>query len=252
MPENGVIVVGTDTGIGKTCVAAALLIALRRHGVDAVPMKPVQTGAENGRAPDLDFCLNAAGLECDAQRYDTLAPYRFPLAASPHLAARDAGVVIDPQKIVAAFRALRAEKRVPVIEAAGGVLVPLTETVLQIDVLRSFELPFILVARAGLGTLNHTLLTLEALRHRGARVLAVVMNQQATGDVLIEDDNERTLKAYHPELPVQRVPFLRDTSGSALETIGLALLKTADFQGLEGALERTSKGWKNGAAAGGA
>jgi dethiobiotin synthetase len=209
MLENGVIVVGTDTGIGKTFVAAGLLCALRRRGVPALPMKPVQTGATtDGRSPDLEFSLTAARISVDAEMYDILAPYRFPLPASPHLAAREAGKKIDPEKIRESFRRLRAAGYVPVVEAAGGLLVPLTESLLQIDLLTELGLPFVLVARAGLGTLNHTLLSIEALRQRGARTLRLYLNSIDDGLRLIEDDNARILSQMLPDILVRRVERL--------------------------------------------
>ncbi len=224
MLEDGVIVTGTDTGVGKTHITAALLLALRECSLDALPMKPVQTGAENNRAPDLDFCLNAATLSCDAAQYDRLAPYRFPLPASPHLAAREAGVQIDPARILSAFRALRAAGHPLIVEGAGGLLVPLTESLLQIDLFLQLDLPFIVVARAGLGTLNHTLLTLEALRARRAHIAAVVLNASDADAGQIADDNFATLSALNPDILFHRTPHTPAPNPAALRAAGRALL----------------------------
>lgn len=214
--ENGVIVVATDTGVGKTFVAAGLLCALRTGGRDAFPMKPVQTGATpDGRSPDLDFCLAAANLDVDASRYELLSPYRFPLPASPHLAARVAGDAIDFSRVHAAYRKLREDGHAVVVEAAGGLLVPLTETLMQVDALIRFELPFILVARAGLGTLNHTLLSVEALRARKAAIARIYLNAATAEGGLIEDDNARFLARALPDIPVRRIPFQADPSPRA-------------------------------------
>lgn len=212
--ETGMIVVATDTGVGKTFVAAGLLCALRKGGRDALPMKPVQTGATpDGRAPDLDFCLAAAELNIDPTLYDRLSPYRFPLPASPHLAARVAGETIDFSRVSAAFQSLRGDgRRAVVIEAAGGLLVPLTESLLQVDALMRFELPFILVARAGLGTLNHTLLSVEALRARGAKIARIYLNATTADIGIIEDDNAHFLARALPDIPVRRIPFQADPS----------------------------------------
>ena len=228
MGEDGVIVVGTDTGVGKTHVATALLLGLRARGLDALPMKPVQTGAEQGRAPDLDISLARAGIGFDTALYDLLAPYRFALPASPHLAARAAGTTIEPARILDAFRLLRARGHALVVEAAGGVLVPLTDALMQVDLLLEFNLPFVVVARPGLGTLNHSLLTLEALRRRNARVAALVLNGgQPAGD-LIEDDNAHTLARLNPGLPLHRFPHLPDATPDALRAAGAALLAAMD------------------------
>lgn len=220
MFEGGAIVLGTDTGIGKTHVAAAILLALRAQGVKALPMKPIQTGAVNDRAPDLDFSLRMAGIECDARLYRDLAPYRFPLPASPHLAAQRAGTTIQPETILSAVHRIRSTGHAPVVEAAGGVLVPLTDSLLQIDLLRELDLPFLLVARAGLGTLNHTLLTLESLQSREIKVWAVALNSCTSESGEIEADNLQTLKKWHPALPILPFPFLRDLSPTSLKDAG--------------------------------
>lgn len=229
MSEPGLIVLGTDTGIGKTYAAAALVAAWRARGEPAFPMKPVQTGADGDRAPDLDFCLAAAGIPCDAELYERLAPYRFPLPASPHLAARAAGTSIDATRILDAYHALRAEGRFLVVEAAGGALVPLTDALLQLDLLLEFRLPFLLVARPGLGTLNHTLLTLEALRARHARVLGIVL-QEASTDAwgTVEQDNHATLARLYPDLVVHRFPHVRAGDSHALRAAGQDLLDALD------------------------
>lgn len=227
MVDQGVIVVGTDTGVGKTRVAAAVLVALRARGVCALPMKPIQTGASDNRAPDLDFCLAAAGIGFDADLYDLLAPYRFPLPASPHLAARAAGTPIEPARILDAFRRLRADGHPLVVEAAGGLLVPLTDSLLQVDLLLEFNLPFLLVARPGLGTLNHTLLSVEALQRRGARLAGVVLNATTPGWGEVEEDNARTLRLFNPGFGISCSPYapiirphtLRETGQTILDKI---------------------------------
>ena len=95
MREPGLIVLGTDTGSARPMRRRRCWPRCAPWGEPALPMKPVQTGTEDDRAPDLDFCLAAAGIVCDAELYNRLAPYRFPLPASPHLAARAAGTAID-------------------------------------------------------------------------------------------------------------------------------------------------------------
>ncbi|MCZ7591372.1 MAG: dethiobiotin synthase [Kiritimatiellae bacterium] len=226
MLESGAIVVGTDTGIGKTFVTAALLLALRTRGADALPMKPVQTGAENNRAPDIDFCLRMADIECDDALYNTLAPYRFPLPASPHFAAQCAKTTIDPRRILDAFYTLRAAGHTPIIEAAGGILVPLTDSLLQIDLLRELNLPFLLVARPSLGTLNHTLLTIEALQNRKAEICAVALNCLTPDITEIEEDNLNALKKWHPGLSISFFPHLNEVTAGTLTAAGTNFLSS--------------------------
>lgn len=224
MFEQGAIVVGTDTGVGKTRVAAALLVALRARGCPALPMKPVQTGALADRAPDLDFCLAAAGIGFDANLYNLLAPYRFTMPASPHLAARAAHSMIEPARMLDAFRRLRAMGHTLVVEAAGGLLVPLSDAVLQADLLIEFNLPFWLVARPGLGTLNHTLLSVEALQRRGARLACVVLNASEPDEGDVERDNLLTLRRLLHPIAVRSSPYAPDPAPAALRELGESLL----------------------------
>ncbi|MFA5203453.1 MAG: adenosylmethionine--8-amino-7-oxononanoate transaminase [Lentisphaeria bacterium] len=199
--NRGYFITGTDTDAGKTAVAAAVLCQLRRSGLDAVPMKPVQTGctadaAGCWRSPDVDFCLAMAGLPDPAPaEYEQLVPCHFPLPASPHLAAAHAGGRVDVARIVAAHRELQARHGAVVAEGAGGVLVPLDDGGLtMLDLMRALGLPVLLAARPGLGTINHTLLSLNALREAGLTVAGIVFcatTPQEPG--AIEADNLRTV-----------------------------------------------------------
>ena len=195
---RGLFVTGTDTGVGKTWVAAGVLAALRRRGIDAVPMKPVQTGC-TGRgpallAPDLEASLVAAGLVPTPDDRALMVPYAFRPACSPHLAAARAGVRIDLGRIVRAARALAAAHEFVCVEGAGGVLVPLDGKLTMVDLMQRLGLPVLLVARAGLGTINHTLLSLRVLRESGVSVAGVVFNQTEPGPWgRIETDNVKTV-----------------------------------------------------------
>ncbi|MHC5066525.1 MAG: dethiobiotin synthase, partial [Planctomycetota bacterium] len=164
-------VVGTDTGVGKTVVSAALLRAWRRR-TEARYWKPVQTGDES------DTQQVASLAEVEADRFPQPAR-SFPLPASPHQAAADVGEEIDPREIRRRFAELRGESEPMLVELAGGIHVPyLLEgdgPRLQIDWLALERQPLVLVARSGLGTLNHSLLTLEALRARSLEPLALIL-----------------------------------------------------------------------------
>jgi dethiobiotin synthetase len=200
-PKFGIFVTGTDTGVGKTVVAASLLSRFRAGGVDAVPMKPVQTGCRlsQGRqvAPDLAFCLKAVRLNPGRRDMADMAPYCFCPACSPHLAAKEAGDRISLQVIDRAFRRLSRAHDVVVVEGAGGVLVPLNDRQTMLDLMIRLRLPILLVARPGLGTLNHTLLSLQTLHGAGLTVLGVILNQATPGRWgRIEDDNVRTIERF--------------------------------------------------------
>lgn len=197
---SGIFITGTDTGVGKTLVAAGLLRVLRGAGVDAVPMKPVQTGCVRRRgvwvAPDLALSLKTAGLDPSEDEIAHMAPYCFHPACSPHLAARLAGRRISLLIIRRAFRQLEGAHDLVVVEGAGGVLVPLDRQLTMVDMMKSLALPIVLVARPGLGTINHTLLSIHALRHAGLTVKAVVLNQSSSGRLgRIERDNRKVIES---------------------------------------------------------
>jgi len=211
---TGLFVTGTDTDVGKTVVAAALTAVLRARNVDAVPMKPVQTGCRRaGRrlvAPDLEFCLAVCGLRATVAEKERMAPYRFAPACSPHLAARRAGRRIGFARVRKRYGELAADHAFVVVEGAGGVMVPVAGKRLMTDMMHTLGVPVVLVARSGLGTINHTLLSVEALRRSGLDVLGIVFNDvPARGPAHIARDNKRTI-ARLSGLPVLgHLPRLR-------------------------------------------
>jgi dethiobiotin synthetase len=220
---NGVFVTGTDTGVGKTMVAAGLLGALRQAGSDAVPMKPVQTGCSRRHgvwvAPDLEFSLKAAGMTPGAKDLARMAPYCFRPACSPHLAARRGGQRISLSRIRGAFQELQSAHDFVVVEGAGGVLVPLDDRRTMIDLMITLGIPVVLVARPGLGTINHTLLSIRALRLAGLDILAVVINHASPGRPgWIERDNRATLEAMEP-VPVTAVLRFGLTASGAMRKL---------------------------------
>lgn len=188
-------VAGTDTGVGKTLVCGLLLRYLREKRVDARYLKWVATGCDD-IPEDLVECHTAAGLPVDAENLDASVPYRFALPASPHLAAEAAGRSLDPELLLARTREAAASCETLLVEGAGGLLVPLTRELLLIDLVARAGLPVLLVARTGLGTLNHTLLSLEALRHRGIPCQGVVFSDSVVAeDERIAADNLATIAA---------------------------------------------------------
>ena len=211
--NNGLFVTGTDTGIGKTVVAAGLLRWLRRQGVDAVPMKPVETGvvATEAIGGDLRFCLKAAGLAPGEDELADMGPFQYEPACSPHLAGRLAGAYPDIETIVACARRLADRHELVIVEGAGGVIVPLNESQTMLDLMDACRLPVVLVARSGLGTINHTLLSLEALRSRGLNVLGVVFNDAEPGspsDEFISGDNPASVERFGHVRTLGRLPRL--------------------------------------------
>ena len=213
-------VTGTDTGVGKTVLAASLLASAREQDLDAVYMKPVQTGCTRRGsqlvAPDLEFCLRAADLHPSRAELTSMCPYRFVPACSPHLAAARARRPVRIDIILAHFRKLRAAHDIVIVEGAGGVLTPLGPRESMLDLMKALRLPIILAARPGLGTINHTLLTLHELQRARLRILGVFfVHTTPGGDPAIERDNERTI-ARAADIPILgRVPFSKDLSSIA-------------------------------------
>ncbi|HEY8240007.1 MAG TPA: dethiobiotin synthase [Kiritimatiellia bacterium] len=208
-------ITGTDTGVGKTFVAASVLAAMRKAGRNIVPMKPVQTGCLFGKngileAPDLDFCLTVAGLRAgDTETYHAMCPFRFSMAASPHLAARVEGTAISIDEIKSSFEVLRSHHDGVLVEGAGGLLTPISDSQNMLDVMKALELPVVVVARPGLGTLNHSLLTVHELNRSGLNVIALVLNRISDdpwGN--IEEDNLQTLRRISGVPVVVRFPFI--------------------------------------------
>ncbi|HEU4458345.1 MAG TPA: dethiobiotin synthase [Methylibium sp.] len=174
-PARGWFVTGTDTGVGKSRCAVALLHALRARHARCVGMKPVAAGLDaNGDNEDV-LALAAAGTQPVPR--ERLNPYALPLAASPHVAAAQVGVEIDLGTIVRAQRTLAAEADAVVVEGAGGFLVPLSAREDGGDLAQALGLPIVLVVGLRLGCLNHALLTRDAIRARGLRLAGWVANR---------------------------------------------------------------------------
>jgi dethiobiotin synthetase len=207
---QGFFVTGTDTDVGKTLVSAWLMTHL-----DADYWKPVQAGTE----PVTDSVTVRRLAEISADRILPEA-YVLPEAMAPHEAARRAGISIDMAKLEPP-----ATNRLVVVEGAGGMLVPLTDTDYVIDLAGQLGLPIVLVARSTLGTINHTLLSIEALRRRGLPLAGVVMNGPETphNRVAIERYGDVNIIAEIPWLPsVTRATLLEIEPELDLEKLARA------------------------------
>jgi dethiobiotin synthetase len=198
---RGVFVTGTDTEVGKSVVAASICAALVARGERVAAFKPVVTGLDEPPGPfgrDHELLASAAGSGQAA--YD-VAPYRFGPPVSPHLAAELAGVTIEPAELV---RAARAHELL-VCEGVGGLLVPITPGYLVRDLAVDLALPLVIAARPGLGTINHTLLTVEAARAGGLSVAAVVMTPWPAEPTPMERSNRTTVERLG-DVPVCGLP----------------------------------------------
>ena len=205
-PGRGVFVTGTGTEVGKTVVAAAIARTARERGERVAVFKPAVTGLDEAHvpAPDHELLRVAAGSE---QSDDDVAPYRYGPPASPHLAAELAGEEIDPAALLSAARAAAREADTFVCEGVGGLLVPLTLGYLVRDFARDLGLPLVVAAAPGLGTINHTLMTIEAARAVGLEVAAVVLTPWPEEPGRIERSNREAIGRLGA-VPVGELPHL--------------------------------------------
>ena len=189
--RHGAFITGTDTGVGKTLVTAALALCLKQRGVVVGVMKPVETGygIEGAAESDAARLCAAAGM---TEPVEAISPYRFPDPLAPLDAARRAGTVIRMNTIVAAFHALTARHSLMLIEGAGGVRVPISEKADMRDLIERLGLPVIVVGRTAIGSVNHVLLTLEALAWRRIAITAVVLNQTQNRPPTIVDGMQQS------------------------------------------------------------
>ncbi len=224
---RGVFVTGTDTDVGKTVIAAGLTAALRAAGVNAVYFKPVQSGCpeEDGGliATDARFAREVAGL---AEPLTTLTPVTLKLPLAPAVAAAQAGVAIDVEAIAAAYRELAGRYELVVAEGAGGLYVPLIGTeVTVLDLAVWLGLPLVVVARAGLGTINHTTLTVKAAQQAGLTVAGIIINRYPSVPNLAVRTNPEVIAALTGTPILARVPEVPDIDspeGRAALTAALA------------------------------
>lgn len=200
----GVFVTGTGTEVGKTVVAAAIARTLADEGRKVAVFKPAVTGLEEEGETDHVLLRRASGSQ---QGDEEIAPYRYQPPASPHLAARLAGEEIDPGRLREAAGAAAAGADTIVCEGVGGLLVPLSPTYLVRDLAADLGYPLVIVASPGLGTINHTLLTLEAARVAGLYVAVVVLNPWPAKPTEIERSNRETITSLG-QVRVETLPQL--------------------------------------------
>lgn len=182
---SGYFITGTDTGVGKTIVACALLHAFASRGHRVVGMKPVAAGLEEGRNLDVEMLLSASSATPPRELAN---PYSLERALAPHIAARQAGVAISLDAVERAFARLRDYADVIIVEGVGGFKVPLNDTEDSADLAARLALPVILVVGMRLGCLNHALLTAQAVRGKGLSVAGWVANRIDSGMPAFEDN----------------------------------------------------------------
>ena len=217
---HGFFIAGTDTDIGKTFISR-LLADTFSQWTTVTYMKPVQTGCtrdlfDNLVAPDFEYLMEGRAMQTAGP--DDHVPYRFEPACSPHLAASREGVMISLEHIRDRYAHLSNKKSVTIVEGAGGVLTPLSETTSMIDLMLHLALPVVLVTSPRVGTLNHTFLTLNALRGQGIEPAGIVVNNRLQ---VLENyvylDTIRMILDHAPGSALLEVGFEAMTSDSVKE-----------------------------------
>jgi dethiobiotin synthetase len=224
---RGLFVTATDTGVGKTVLSAALLAAMAADGRPMRAYKPVVTGLEDpaeiaarGAWPaDHELLAAVAGMQPEE-----VSPLRYGPAVSPHLAAQMAGERIDPERLVAGAHALApTDAHTLVVEGVGGLLAPLADDYTVCDLASALALPVVIAARPGLGTINHTLLTLACARAAGLDVAAVVLTPWPAQPTAMQSSNRSTI-ARLGAVDVETLGWVPSPSSAELAQAGSRLL----------------------------
>ncbi len=189
--KQGLFITGTDTGVGKTLVAAALASFLKSEGVDVGVMKPIESGCprQGGKLVPLDALFLSEVTECEDD-LELINPCRLEAPLAPSLAAEREGVEIDLGKLVECFQTIKEKHDFILVEGAGGLLVPLRERYLISDLIQLFQLPLLIVAASRLGAINHTLLTVRCAQSLKIEVVGVILNNlEEEGDLASQSNS---------------------------------------------------------------
>ena len=233
VPLPGLLVTGTDTGVGKTLVAAAVADWFRRRGSRVAVLKPVATGCAHRReglvSEDAEFLAHHA----DARHpLHVICPVRYAEPLAPAVAAERAGEPVDWEAVGRSVREMTADSDVMVVEGVGGLMVPMDPSTTFRDVAKWLKLPAVVVARPGLGTINHTLLTVEALRHAGVKVAGVVVNRYPAENASVaEETNPRAIEKWGKVSVLCVVPEEK-VAGLAMPPGVVAAVETVDWDRL--------------------
>lgn len=201
--KRPLFIAGTDTGVGKTVVAGLLALALKDRGVDVGVMKPCSAGDPPNHPNDARHLIEMAGV---VDPLELINPYHFAEPLAPGVAAERAGQTISFERIAECYRVLAARHEVMIVEGAGGLLVPLAGNKTVADLIAFLKLPVLVVGRLGLGTINHTLLTLEALERRKIETVGFILSQTTPQRGLSDGLNGNTIgkMTKHPCLGLLR------------------------------------------------
>ncbi len=230
---TGLFITGTDTDVGKTTVAAGLAGALKNRGYSVGVMKPVQSGAgiREGRlySQDAELMMKAAGSEDEEE---LVFPVLLREALAPSVAAEIEGKTVDIELIKKAYAELERRHDVVIVEGAGGIAVPLKDRFLVSDLIACLGLPAIVVARAGLGTINHTFLTIEHARKSGIAIIGVIINNYRGG--LAEETGQKVISEITGVPVIGVIPYDERISAGDVRSIVSLVEKSVDMEAITG------------------
>ncbi len=226
--QKGFFITGTDTGVGKTVIAGALIRVFKAHGIGTCGMKPIETGCRRSGnflyPSDGLFLTDVAGFLGDI---DTITPYRFETPAAPLVASVREGRDIEMNVLLKAFNLISSRYQAVIVEGAGGLLVPIKKDYFMLNLARDLELPLIVISRPSLGTINHTLLTVGYALKEGMEVSGIIVNfHEPRHGSVAEEINLQTLKDLSPVPVLGSSPYLEDLRGETLERAAFNHLDT--------------------------
>ena len=232
---KGYFITGTDTNVGKTVVTACLATLFKSRGEDVGVMKPLETGVDpecsSSANSDAKFLIEVSGVQ-DAE----VCPYRLKAPASPYQAARIEGKELDPKKILESFHTLQSRHSMMLVEGVGGLMVPITQRYNVVDLALQVDLPLIIVSRIQIGTLNHTLLTLNAARQYGLKVAGVILNPVHAGELdTIEEEQGSLIEEFSDTPILGTCPYIHDVSSAGIKQ-NLEKIKQALQESFKGKL----------------
>ena len=223
--QTGIFVTGTDTGVGKTVITAALASWFRNQGIDIGVMKPVETGCHirSGRRIGSDSQLLIASAQCKDDP-DLVGPYRLMASLAPALAAKQEGISIDLGLIVKSYKKLCAQHAFMLVEGIGGLMVPLSHDKTVLDMVIALKLPLLVIASNRLGAINHTLLTLRHAHQSGIPVEGVILNRtQRRSDHAIRTNADFLTSLI--EIPLlAEIPYFMKLDPEKLDSGGMGRL----------------------------
>ena len=233
---KGFFITGTDTGVGKTIITAALVKLAQHLGFRATGMKPVETGCQKAvdsrqQTADRNICLIPSDgkflkeMSGTDESLELITPVRFENSLAPMPASEREGVEADVDKIIGAFRALTQKYDVLIVEGVGGIMVPIRKDYSVMDMAKTFGLPVIVVARPGLGTINHTLLTVHYSLREGITVAGIIINYSHPPEgTLAEQTNPSVLERICPVPILGIFPHLGNLKADTIEQAALQSL----------------------------